>query len=114
MGRTHVVVNAERWIHGAAHLAVLVALPKSVCTWGVAKLRSLGQELSGVVRVDEQHVVHALLVQEGQLVKSVRKLCGSVLGGPFEPLDAFLWPLRQAQLPVQLRNPKSVHCSRVL
>ena len=41
---THVVVDGERGILGAAHLSVFVALAKAVRAWRIAKLRSLRKE----------------------------------------------------------------------
>ncbi len=59
---TYVIVDGQRGILWAAHLAVFVALTEAVRARGVAELRCLRKELRGVLVVDKDDVVDAPLV----------------------------------------------------
>jgi len=105
---THVVVDGEGWILRTAHFSILVALAKAICTWSIAKLRSLCKELGGVLVVDEYDVVDTSLMEERELMKSMRELGSCVLGGALKPFDAFLWSLGHAQLTIEFGNAETV------
>jgi hypothetical protein len=90
---THVVVDGEGGILRAAHLSVLVALAKAIRAWSIAELGCLCEELCRVLVIDKDDIVNAPLMEEGELVESMRELCSSVFGRALEPLDAFLWSL---------------------
>ena len=105
---THVVVDGEGWILRTAHFSILVALAKAIGTWSIAKLCRLCKELGGVLVVDEYDVVDTSLMEERELVKSMRELGSCVLGGALKPFDAFLWSLGHAQLTIEFGNAETV------
>lgn len=105
---THVVVYGQRWVLWTPHLPVLVTLTKAVSTWRITQLRSLSKELSGIFIVNKYDVMDSPFVQECELVQGMRELGSSMLGGAFEPLDAFLRSLRQAQFAVKFGNSEPV------
>ena len=80
---THIVVDGERGILRTPHLSVLVALAKAICTWIIAKLCSLREELGGVLVVDKDDIVDAPLMEERKELRSgMDCLCGLVTATP--------------------------------
>jgi len=110
---THVVVDGEGGILGTAHLSVLVALAKAIRAWSIAELRSLCEELGGVLIVDKDDIVDAPLMEERKLVESMWELRSSMLGRALKPLDTFLWSLGHAQFAVELGDSEAVQGPRV-
>jgi hypothetical protein len=105
---TYVVVDGEGGILRTTHFSVLVALAKAICTWSIAKLGSLCEELGGVLIVDEYDVVDTSLMEKRELVKSMWELGSCVLGGALEPFDAFLWSLGHAEFAIEFANAEAV------
>ena len=105
---THVVVDGEGGILGAAHLSVLVTLAKTIGAWSITKLRSLCEELGRVLIVDKDDVVYAPLMKEGKLVECMWELRSSMLGGALEPFYTFLWSLGHAKFAIKFCNAEAV------
>jgi hypothetical protein len=105
---THVVVDGECGVLWATHFAVFIALSETVRAWSITKLRGLRKELCGIFIVNKYDVVDTPFMEERELVKCVRELGSSMLGGAFEPLDTFLWPLRQAEFSIEFGKAEPV------
>jgi hypothetical protein len=74
----------------------------------VTQLHSLSKELSGIFIVNKYNIIDSPFMQEFELMQGIRELGSSMLGGAFEPLDAFLRLLRQAQFAIKFGNSKPV------
>jgi hypothetical protein len=59
--------------------------------------------------IHKQDVVDPTLVQESELVQSVRELFVGVLGRTFEPLHALLRRAGEAEVAVQFGRAEAVH-----
>lgn len=105
---TYVIMDRQCRVLWASHLAVFVALAKTVRARGIAELRRLRKELGGVLVVDKDDVVDAPLVQEREFMQRVWEFRSSMLGGALEPLDPLLRPLRHAQFAVEFSEPEAV------
>ena len=89
MKGAHVVVDGESRVLGTSHLPILVALPQSVCAWGVTEFRSLSQQFCCVFVIHKDSIVESLFVKESQLVEGMREFGGRVFCRSLQPFDSF-------------------------
>lgn len=105
---THIVVDGECGVLRAAHFTVFVAFTETVRARSVAEFRRLRKEFCRILIVNKHDVVDTPFMEEREFVERVGKLGSSVLGGPLEPFNTFLWPFRHAEFAVEFGETEPV------
>ena len=106
-------VDAQAAVLGTAHTPIFVVHAQLVCTRRIAHLDGFSEQVTAVLVVGEEHIVHTFFVQQGQLVQGMGELGRRMLGTALQPLDALARTALQTELAVQFGGAQAVLRTRV-